>query len=175
MLKKIALIVVGLLVAVLLFAMTKPDRFVVTRSARIAAPAEQIFPLLDDFHRWGAWSPWEKLDPGMSRTFSGPDSGVGAQYAWTGNKQVGTGSMEILESVPSSKLLVALNFLKPFEAHNTAEFALSPVGDSTEVTWTMRGPNPFLHKVMSVFVSMDKLVGPDFERGLANLQAAAHP
>ncbi len=173
MLKKIALVVLGLLVLVLLLAMTKPDQFTVVRSTRIAAPAERIFPMLDDFHNWGSWSPWEKMDPTMTRTFSGPASGVGAQYGWTGNKQVGTGKMEILESVPSAKLVIALDFLAPFEAHNTAEFLLAPAGDSTEVTWTMRGPNLFLTKLITVFVSMDRMVGPDFEAGLANLKANA--
>lgn len=173
MLKKIALVVLGLLVLVLLLALTKPDQFTVVRSTRIAAPAERIFPMLDDFHNWGGWSPWEKMDPTMTRTFSGPASGVGAQYSWTGNKQVGTGKMEILESVPSAKLVIALDFLAPFEAHNTAEFLLAPAGDSTEVTWTMRGPNLFLTKLITVFVSMDRMVGPDFEAGLANLKANA--
>lgn len=173
MLKRIALVVVGLVVALLLFAMTRPDSFVLSRSTRIAAPPDQIFPFLDDFHRWGAWSPWEKLDPGMTRTFSGPDSGVGAQYAWSGNKKVGSGKMEIMESVPTTKLVVALNFLTPFETHNTAEFTLAPDGDSTAVTWTMRGPSPYISKVITIFASMDKMVGPDFERGLANLKAAA--
>ncbi len=173
MLKKIVLVVVGLLAVILLLALTKPAQFTVVRSARIAAPAERIFPVLDNFHNWGSWSPWEKMDPNMTRTFSGPDSGVGAQYGWSGNKQVGTGKMEILESVPSSKLVIAVDFLAPFEAHNTAEFTLAPVGDSTEVTWTMRGPNLFITKVMTVFVSMDRMVGPDFESGLANLKAIA--
>lgn len=173
MLKKIMLVVIGLLVLVLLLALTKPDQFTVARSTRIAAPAERVFPMLDDFHNWGSWSPWEKMDPNMTRTFGGPASGVGAQYGWTGNKQVGTGKMTILESVPSSKLVIALDFLAPFEAHNTAEFILAPVGDSTEVTWTMRGPNLFITKLVTVFVSMDRMVGPDFEAGLANLKANA--
>jgi len=173
MFKKIALGLALLIAVVLLLAATKPPTFQLQRSTRIAASAEQIFPLLNDFHRWGVWSPWEKMDPGMTRTFAGPDSGVGAHYAWAGNRKVGTGSMEILESVPSSRVVIALNFLSPFEAHNTAEFSLAPAGDSTDVTWTMRGPNSFVSKVMSVFVSMDQMVGPDFERGLANLKAAA--
>lgn len=173
MLKKILLGIVILIAGILALALTKPDRFEIQRSIRIGATSDSIFPYLNDFHQWGRWSPWEKLDPAMTRTFSGPASGVGAQYGWTGNKDVGTGKMEILESVPTSRLLLALDFLAPFEAHNTTEFVLAPVGDSTDVTWTMRGPNLFIGKVMSVFVSMDKLVGPDFEQGLANLKAAA--
>ncbi|HEX5004394.1 MAG TPA: SRPBCC family protein [Gemmatimonadales bacterium] len=173
MLKKILLGIAILVAAILVLALAKPDRFEVQRAIRIGAASDSIFPYLDDFHNWGQWSPWEKLDPAMSRTFSGPASGVGAEYAWTGNKDVGRGRMEIMESVPSSRLLIALDFLEPFESHNTAEFVLAPAGDSTDVTWTMRGPNLFIGKVMSVFVSMDKLVGSDFESGLANLKAAA--
>lgn len=173
MLAKIGLGLLAVVAAILLFAMTKPDSFEVERSARIAAAPEAIFPYLDDFHRWGEWSPWEKMDPGMTRTFSGAASGVGAVYAWQGNKQVGEGRMEILESVAPSKVVLALDFLAPFEAHNTTEFTLTPGADSTTVIWRMSGPNTFLGKVMSIFVSMDKMVGPDFEAGLANLKAAA--
>ena len=173
MLAKIAIGLLAVVAAILLFALTKPDRFEVQRSLRIAAAPDAIFPLLDDFHRWGEWSPWEKMDPAMTRTFSGAPMGVGAVYAWRGNKQVGEGRMEILESVAPSKVVLALDFLAPFEAHNTTEFTLTPAADSTTVTWRMSGPNTFLGKVMSVFVSMDKMVGPDFEAGLANLKAAA--
>ena len=172
MLKKILLTVVGLIAALLLFATTKPDTFMVQRSLTIKAPPERIFPLINDFNNWGQWSPWEKLDPAVTRTYSGPASGVGAAYAWSGNKDVGSGRMEITESVPYTKITLALDFLSPFESHDTAEFALVPSGDSTTVTWTMRGPNLYLGKVMSVFVSMDKMIGKDFVAGLANLKAA---
>jgi hypothetical protein len=126
--------------------------------------------ILDDFHRWRAWSPWEGLDPAMTRTFSGADSGAGAIYAWSGNKKVGTGRMEITGAQSPSTLTIALDFLTPFESHNTTVFSLRPSGDSTVVTWTMTGPNTYFGKVMSVFVSMDRLVGKDFEAGLANLK-----
>lgn len=172
MFKKIAVTVVVLVAALLLFATTKPDTFMVQRAATIKAPPERIFPLINNFSNWGQWSPWEKLDPAMARTYSGPDSGVGAVYAWSGNKDVGSGRMEITESVPNSKITLALDFLTPFESHNTTEFAMVPSGDSTTVTWTMRGPNLYVGKVMSIFVSMDNVIGKDFVTGLANLKAA---
>ena len=173
MLKRIAITVVVLIAALLLFATTKPDTFMVQRVATIHAPPERIFPLLNDFHNWGVWSPWEKLDTAMTRTYSGPESGVGATYAWSGNSDVGTGRMEITQSVAPTQVMIALDFLSPFESHNTAELVLTPAGDSTTtVTWTMRGPNQYIGKVMSVFVSMDKMIGKDFEAGLANLKTA---
>ncbi len=173
MLKTIGIIVLVMLVAVLVIAGTKPDTFLVQRSATIKAPPERIYAFLDDFHRWGAWSPWEKMDPAMKRAYSGAASGVGAAYAWDGNRKVGQGRMEIVEAVPASRVKVKLDFVAPLESHNIAEFTLSPTGDSTTVTWAMRGPNPFMGKIVSVFVSMDRMVGKDFEAGLANLKAAA--
>src|SRR6266513_2520241 len=170
MLKTIGIVVVVVLAAILAFAATKPDTFRVQRGATIKAPPEKIFPLLNDFQRWEAWSPWEKKDPAMKRTFSAVTSGKGAQYAWEGNKEVGQGRMEIAESVPASKLAIKLDFAKPFEAHNTVEFTLEPKGDSTGVTWAMRGETPYLAKIVHVFIDMDKMVGKDFEAGLANLK-----
>jgi hypothetical protein len=173
MLKTIGIVVVVLLAAILVFAATKPDTFRVERATSIKAPPDKIFALIDDFHRWGSWSPWEKLDPAMKRTFGGPPSGKGAVYQWEGNDKVGAGRMEIKESSPSSKVSIGLDFVKPFEAHNIALFTLEPKGDSTNVTWAMYGPAPFISKVMQVFVSMDSMVGKDFETGLANLKAVA--
>ncbi len=170
MFKKIIVTLMVLVAALLLFATTKPDTFMVQRSTTIKAPPERIFALINDFNNWGQWSPWEKLDTAMARTYSGPASGVGAVYAWSGNKDVGSGRMEITESVPNAKVTLALDFLTPFESHNTTEFALVPSGDSTTVTWTMRGPNLYVGKVMSIFVSMDKMIGKDFVAGLANLK-----
>lgn len=172
MLKKIVVTLLVLVAALLLFATTKPDTFMVQRAVTIKAPPERIFALINDFNNWGQWSPWEKLDTAMTRTYSGPASGVGAVYAWSGNKDVGSGRMEITEAVPYSKITLALDFLTPFETHNVTEFALLPSGDSTTVTWTMRGPNLYVGKVMSIFVSMDKMIGKDFVAGLANLKAA---
>lgn len=173
MFKKIALAVVVLVAAVLLFAATRPDSFRVQRSTSIKAPAEKIFPLIADFHAWGAWSPWEKLDPTMKRTHSGAPSGKGAVYAWDGNNEVGAGRMEIAEVSTPSRLSIKLDFSRPMEGHNTAEFTLVPKGDASELTWAMFGPNPYLSKLIGLFLDMDKMIGKDFETGLANLKALA--
>lgn len=173
MLKIIAIVVVVLIAAVLGLATTKPDTFRVQRATSIKAPPEKVFALINDFHNWGQWSPWEKLDPALNRTYSGPASGKGAVYEWTGNSKVGAGRMEITEPTPSSKILIKLDFIKPFEGHNMADFTLEPQGDTTNLSWAMYGPTPFVSKVMQVFISMDSLIGKDFEAGLANLKAAA--
>ena len=171
MLKKIAIVAVGLLGATLAFAATKPDTFRVERSTSIKAPPEKIFPLIDDFHRWSSWSPFEKLDPAMKRTFSGSPNGSGAAYEWEGNAKAGAGRMEIRDASPGSKVTIQLDFIKPFEGHNVAEFALEPQGDSTKVTWAMHGPNRYFAKVMHLFFDMDGMVGRSFDEGLANLKA----
>ncbi len=177
MIKKIALGIALLLAAIILgilaVAATKPDTFQVERTATVDAPAEAVFPLINDFHRWDSWSPWEKLDPNMARTHSGAESGVGAVYEWEGNSDVGAGRMEITESEAPSKVTIQLDFTEPFESSNITRFTLEPEGETTKVTWAMHGPNQFMGKVMSVFVSMDAMVGKDFEEGLANLTAAA--
>jgi uncharacterized protein YndB with AHSA1/START domain len=173
MFKKIVIVVAVLVAALLVFAATKPDIFRVERTASIKAPPEKVFALLNDFQRWEAWSPWEKKDPAMKRTFSVVTSGKGAQYAWEGNKDVGQGRMEIAESAPPSRVAIKLDFVKPFEAHNTVEFTLDPKGEATNVTWAMQGDTPYLAKIIHVFIDMDKMVGKDFEAGLANLKAVA--
>ena len=173
MLKIIGIAVVVLIAGVLALAATRPDVFRVQRAASIKAPPEKVFAFINDFNRWSAWSPWEKKDPGMKRTYGTVTGGKGATYAWAGNKDVGQGSMEIAESVPNSRIAIKLDFLKPFEAHNTVEFTLEPKGDSTNVTWAMQGPTPYFAKIVHVFVDMDSMVGKDFESGLANLKAAA--
>jgi hypothetical protein len=169
--------VVGLLalaiVVILVIAATRPDAFQISRSATINAPADKVFPLINDFHNWTAWSPWEKLDPALRRAYSGAPSGKGAVYEWEGNKKVGQGRMEITESLPPSKIIIKLDFIKPFSANNTTEFLLSGQGNSTNVSWTMTGKQPFMFKVMSIFMSMDKMVGKDFEAGLASMKAIA--
>lgn len=172
-LKILAALVVVLVVGVLIAALTKPDTFAVQRSATIKAPPEKIFAVLNDFHRWPDWSPWEKLDPQMKRTLGGAERGRGATYAWEGNSKAGAGRMEIIDSVPAQKVGIQLDFIKPFEGHNVATFTLAPQGDATQVNWRMDGPTPFVSKVMQVFVSMDSLIGKDFEEGLANLKALA--
>jgi hypothetical protein len=173
MLAIIAIIVVVLLAALLAFAATRPDVLRVQRAASIKAPPETIFPLIADFHSWTSWSPWEKKDPELKRTYSGAASGKGAVYAWEGNRNVGSGRMEITEASSPAKVTIQLDFIKPFEAHNIAEFTLQPAGGATNVTWSMHGPSPFITKVMGVFLNMDKLIGKDFEAGLANLKSVA--
>jgi len=162
-----------LVVAVLVAAALQPDTFRVQRSTFVNAPPDKVFALIDDFHAWGSWSPWEKLDPGLRRTHSGAPSGQGAIYAWVGNPKVGSGRMEILESSPPSRLLIKLDFLKPFEAHNQAEFALVAEAAATRVTWAMTGPQAFPMKLMGLFMNMDRMVGNDFEKGLASIKAIA--
>ena len=173
MFKTIAIVVVALLAAILIFAATQPDTFRVQRATSIKAPPEKIFPLINDLHSWDAWSPWEKMDPAMKRTFSGAASGKGAVYEWDGNHEVGKGRMEITESSPPSKIVLNLDFVKPIEAHNIAEFALDSKGDSTNVTWAMHGPNHYIAKVIHIFFGMDSMVGKQFEAGLANLKTVA--
>ena len=171
----IAIIAVVLAVAlalVLVLAATKPDTFTVRRTAVVKATAEKIFPLINNFHQWVNWSPWENRDPAMKRTYSGAESGRGAIYAWDGNKSVGSGRMEILDASSPSKIVIKLDFFKPFEGHNTAEFTMQPERDAatTNIIWVMHGPAPFVNKVMQVFMNLDKMIGKDFEAGLANLK-----
>ena len=172
MIKTILSVLVLSVVAVLIFASTKPDSFSVERSISIKAQPEKILANINDFHLWGAWSPWEKIDPSMKRTFSGTPSGLGTVYAWEGTGKVGAGRMEVMEVAPL-KTTIKLDFLKPFEAHNTAVFQTIPQGDSTQVVWRMSGPANMITKVMSVFFSMDAMVGKDFEAGLQNLKTIA--
>lgn len=172
MLKKIALALAVLIAAVLLFAATRPDTFSVERRTMIKAPPEKIQPLIANFHRWAEWSPWEKLDPAMTRSFGGANAGAGATYAWTGNKDVGRGKMEIKSAAPD-KVSIKLDFIEPFEANNDTDFLLSPKEGGTEVRWVMSGPAPFVSKLMGIFVSMDQMIGKDFEKGLAQMKAAA--
>jgi len=173
MLKNIALIIVVLIFAVLVFAATQPDTFRVERSINIKASPEKIFPLMNDLHNWTAWSPYEKKDPDMKRQHSGATSGKGAIYEWDGDKQVGKGRMEIIESSSPARVVIKLDFLSPFTAHNTAEFILQAQSDSTHVMWVMYGPSNFFSKLMGIFFSMDRMVGDDFATGLANLKAIA--
>jgi uncharacterized protein YndB with AHSA1/START domain len=169
----IAIIVGILLAAILGFAATKPGMFRVQRAQRIQAPPERIFELINDFHRWASWSPWEKVDPAMKKTFTGAVSGRGAVYEWAGNRKAGQGRMEITDTSPGSKVTIKLDFLKPFEGHNTAEFTLESKGSSTDVTWAMYGPQAYVAKIMSVFISMDSMIGKDFDSGLSNMKAIA--
>lgn len=159
--------IAALIAVVLLIASTKPAEFRVERSLMVNAPADSVRAFITDFHRWTVWSPYELMDPNMQRSYAGADMGAGAVYTWVGEK-VGSGRMEILEVRPE-KVTIKLDFTAPFEAHNTADFLLEPQGNGTKVTWAMYGANNFMGKVMSVFFSMDAMVGKDFAAGLQNL------
>ena len=169
----IAALVAVAIVAVLILASTRPDTFRVTRATTIKAPPDKVFALLADFRRWTEWSPWEHKDPNLKRTYGGTAGAVGQTYAWEGDKNVGTGSMTVTDIRPAEKVALNLDFLRPFEAHNTVVFTLALQGGDTTVTWDMQGPTPFIGKIMHVFINMEKMVGGDFETGLANLKAAA--
>ena len=171
--KTIALVVVVLVAAVLVVAAMRPDDFTVQRSATIRAAPEKIYPLLADFRQWPAWSPWEKLDPDMKRSLSGPPSGPGAVYAWEGSSKVGAGRMEIKDAAAPSKVVIQLDFLRPFEAHNVTEFGLAPRGDMTDLTWQMRGKAPFVSKLMGALRRHGQDDRQGLRAGLANLKAAA--
>ncbi|OWP50210.1 SRPBCC family protein [Pseudomonas nitroreducens] len=173
MLKWIALVMALAVAVVLVLAANRPGTFRVERTACIQAPPEKVQGYIEDFHLWAQWSPFEKLDPQMQRSFSGTDKGRGAVYAWEGNGKAGAGRMEILEIDPGSRVTIALDFRKPFKASNTAEFTLVPRDGGTEVTWAMFGPVPFVAKIMHLFFDVDRMVGKDFEAGLANLKALA--
>ena len=169
----VILIAIAVAAGFLWYVASRPDSFRVERSATIGAQPDKVFALINDFHNWPMWSPWEKMDPNMKRQHTGMTRGVGAVYAWMGNSKVGEGRMEIVDSSPPSRVAIKLDFFKPFEAHNTAEFALRAADGGTHVTWAMFGPTNFMTKAMGVFGGMDKMVGKDFERGLANMKTAA--
>jgi uncharacterized protein YndB with AHSA1/START domain len=173
MLKKILVVLLVVVAGFLAYASTRPDTLRVQRSATIKAPPDKIYPLITDLRRWSVWSPWEKRDPAMKRTFGGADRGKGATYVWQGNRDVGEGRMEIVEATPPSKIAIKLDFIKPLEGHNVAEFTLTPKGENTDVTWVMYGPTPFIGKVLGIFMNMDTMIGNDFEAGLASLKSAA--
>lgn len=172
MFKKIGIALVVVIVAVLGYAATKPDSFRVERTTSIKAPPEKIHPFLNDFKQQVVWSPWEKKDPGMKRAFSGAESGKGAVYEWDGNDEIGKGRIEIIETAPS-KVTMKLDFLEPMEAHNMAEFTLTPKGETTDVTWAVFGPMPYVSKVFTMFCDMDSMIGKEFEAGLADLKVLA--
>lgn len=173
MLKKILAIVALLFAGLLVVIATRPAQFRVVRGAQIAASPEVVFALIDDFHAWTTWSPWERLDPNLKREYSGAPRGKGAAYAWAGNDQVGSGSMTITDSQSPERIEIRLEFTEPFEATNVTTFTLKPAAGGTHVEWAMVGDNNFVGKAMSLFMDMDQMVGKDFEQGLANLSAAA--
>ena len=166
----IAVILAVIIAAILILAATKPATLRVQRAISINAPPERIFSLISDFHQWLSWSPYEQKDPAMKRTYSGAERGSGAVYAWDGDKNVGSGRMEILETSAPQKIVIKLDFFTPFEGHNTAEFTMLPQGDGTLVNWVMHGPANFMSKLIQVFMNLDNMIGKDFETGLANLK-----
>ena len=168
-------IVLGIFVMILgafaIIVALQPSEFVVTRSATMNAPPEEVFAQVNDFHAWQNWSPWAKLDPNAKATFEGPESGEGAIFRWAGNDEVGEGNMQITQSTPNERIVMALEFLKPFPASNITEFTFKPEGDGTTVTWTMSGHNNFIGRAICLFMDMDEMVGGQFEQGLANIRA----
>jgi uncharacterized protein YndB with AHSA1/START domain len=152
--------------------MTAKNQFEVVRTTTVAAPPDAVYPLIADFHRWTIWSPWEELDPNLERTYAGAEAGVGAAYSWRGNRKAGQGRMEITAADEPRRIEIALDFERPFKSSNTTTFELRPVGDGTEVTWRMVGPVTLMGRIFGIFMSMDKMVGRDFEKGLAQLGAA---
>jgi uncharacterized protein YndB with AHSA1/START domain len=173
MLKILGVLVVVVVGTVLVLASFQPDTFRVQRSTTVNAPPGKVFPLVDDLRKWTAWSPFEKLDPDLKRSFGARTVGKGASYEWDGNGKAGAGRMEIVESTPSSAIDIALHFRKPLENDAKATFRFSPQGDGTLVTWTMESPSPFIAKIMHVFFDAETMVGDDFARGLADLKAIA--
>lgn len=166
--------IIGVVIAAfLIYAATRPDTFRFQRTARVNAPPEKIFPLINDYKNWVQWSPYEHRDPALKRSFSGALSGPGAIYAWEGNKNVGSGRMEIIDTAPPNKIIIKLDFFKPFKANNIAEFTLEPNGAATDVTWAMQGPVPYIGKIMHLIINCDKMVGNDFATGLASMKAVA--
>lgn len=170
MLKKILIAVAVLVLVFIVVVSMQPSEFRVTRSAEISAPAAVVFAYVNDFHNWEAWSPWAKLDPNSKVVFEGPTAGTGAIFKWSGNDQVGVGSNTIIESRPDELVRIKLEFLKPFEGISTAEFTFKTEGDKTIVNWSMFGHNNFIGKAISLFMDCDKMVGGQFEQGLAQLK-----
>ncbi len=173
MLKKIAIVVIALVAALLLVVATRPSHFHVERSVSVAAAPEVVFPLINDFHAWLSWNPWEKLDPSMRREHSGPPQGKGAAYAWSGNSHVGVGSMLITYSQPPERVQIRLEFREPLEATNVATLRITPESGGSRVTWAMDGENNFLAKAVSLFLDMDQMIGTQFESGLSDLRNLA--
>jgi len=165
----LVVIVVGLVGVITL----QPARYRVSRSTTIAAPAPVVFAQVNDFHKWSAWSPWEKIDPAMKRTYEGPSAAVGASYAWVGSREVGEGRMTIVESRPSDLIQVKLEFVKPFAGTSVAEFSFKPDGERTLVTWRMTGDKNFIAKAIHLVMSMDRMIGDQFDKGLAAMKTVA--
>lgn len=173
MFKKILIGLAAVIVILLVVIAMQPPEYKIERSATINAPPATVYGNVNSFHKWQVWSPWEKLDPAMKRTIDGPESGTGAKYHWTGNKEVGEGKMEITESKPAELVKIKLDFIKPMEGTSDTLFTFTPEGSGTKVTWTMSGKNNFVGKACSLVMNMEKMVGKDFEKGLAQMKAVS--
>jgi hypothetical protein len=173
MLKKLLIAIALVIIGFVIFVATRPSEFRIERSALMTATPAVIFPQINNLQKWPTWSPWAKLDPNAKNTFSGPAEGKGAVFAWAGNREVGEGRMTITESKPNELVQFHLEFFKPMEGTSETTFKLTPEGDKTRVTWTMTGKNNFIGRAMCVFMDMDKMVGGQFETGLASMRALA--
>jgi hypothetical protein len=171
MIKKVFIVLAALILIFVVIVALQPSDFKIVRSAKFTAPAPAVFAQVNDFHNWEAWSPWAKLDPASKSIFEGPSAGTGAIFKWSGNDKVGQGQMTITESHPSDLVRINLEFIKPFAATNTTEFTFKPDGDQTVVTWSMSGRNGFMAKAICLFMNMDKTVGSDFDKGLAQMKS----
>ena len=166
-------IVAGLVLVFVVIVASQPSHFRVARSTTILAPSEAAYEQVIDFQKWAAWSPWDKVDPSMKRTYGGAATGVGATYAWVGNSDIGEGKMTIVEARPGQLVRIKLEFYKPMEGVSEATFAFKPDGDRTAVTWSMEGENNFIAKAFCLFMNMDRMIGGEFEKGLKDLKALA--
>ena len=173
MFKKILIGIAVIIIVFVIIVATRPSEYSVTRSVAIAAPPDAVFPHVNELKKWAVWNPWEKIDPAMKLTYEGPASGVGASYAWVGNSKAGEGRMTITESRPAELVRLKLEFFKPMAGVSTAKFTFKPEGRQTTVTWSMTGKNNFIAKAFCMFVSMDKMIGGQFEKGLADLKSVA--
>ena len=171
MLRKASLFVLGIVVLLLAVIVTRPSEYRVERASTMTAPPTVIFDFVNDFHRWSSWSPWEKLDPAMTRTYDGSSAGSGAIYSWSGNDKVGAGRMTITDSKPGERIVIKLEFFKPWEATSTTTFTFTGQGDTTKVVWTMDGANDLKGKAFTLFMNMDDMVGRDLEKGLSELKS----
>ena len=173
MLTKSLIALVVIVVVLVVVVATRPSGFMISRTVSVSAPAPTVFAQVNDFHNWEAWSPWAKLDPAMKQTYEGSPAGAGAIYTWIGNRQVGEGRMTLTESRPSDLIRIRLEFVRPFRATNRAEFTFRPEGNQTIVTWSMAGRNNFMAKAIGLVMNMDRMIGREFEKGLARMEAVA--
>jgi uncharacterized protein YndB with AHSA1/START domain len=171
MLIPILIVLAAIIVVFVAVVAMQPSEFRIARSATLSAPPPDVFAQVNDFHHWDAWSPWANIDPAMKQTYEGAPAGAGAIYSWYGNNKVGEGTMTLTESRPNDLIRIKLEFRRPFKATNTAEFTFKPDGNQTVVTWSMSGRNNFVFKAFGLFMNMDKMLGGDFEKGLAQMKS----